>query len=101
MLCRTSHKIAHLVNEITHSHASLSRVTDLKKMSQSSEVQRRDIHCSSTGFYLIEDFMGEGLLGKDAKGVNLLTSQIVALKILKILQTEQTAERGSLPIWDI
>ena len=65
-------------------------VTDVETKPESSEVLQSDILCGGTGRYLIADFMGEGAFGKVAKAVNFSASQIVALKIL---QTEQTAER--------
>ncbi|XP_068444180.1 homeodomain-interacting protein kinase 2-like [Clinocottus analis] len=55
-------------------------VLDEKKK---SEVQNGDILYSNKSCYLIQDFIGEGSYGKVAKCVNLITSQEVALKILK------------------
>ena len=69
---------------------SLSVVTYDEKKLESPEVLRGDVLCSSTRRYLIKDFCGEGSFGKVAKGVNVFTSQDVAIKIL---HTEETAER--------
>ncbi|XP_071338588.1 homeodomain-interacting protein kinase 1-like [Trachinotus anak] len=70
--------------------ASLSALTDKEKKSESSEVLINDILCSSTSRYLITEFNGEGRFGKVTKGINLTTSQDVALKMLK---AESSAER--------
>lgn len=61
---------------------SLSAVADEKK------VQRSDILRSDTARYVILDFVGQGCYGKVAKCVNLITSQKVALKILKTEDTK-------------
>lgn len=57
-------------------------------------VQKSDVLCSDTSRYLIQDFIDEGCFGIVAKCVNLITSQEVALKILKT-ETEDSndAER--------
>uniref|UniRef100_A0A3B4T9I5 Protein kinase domain-containing protein n=1 Tax=Seriola dumerili TaxID=41447 RepID=A0A3B4T9I5_SERDU len=60
------------------------------KKEERSEEQRSDILCSSTNRYLLQNYTGEGSFGVVAKGVNLITSQDVALKILK---TEETSDR--------
>ena len=57
-------------------------VTDEEKKYDLSGVLKRVVLCSRTSSYLIVDFTGEGAFGKVAKGVNLLTSQILALEIL-------------------
>ncbi|XP_044053186.1 homeodomain-interacting protein kinase 2-like [Siniperca chuatsi] len=59
------------------------KVAVVKKNSEGFVVQKSDILCSNTSRYLIQDFTGEGCFGKVAKCVNLITSQDVALKILK------------------
>uniref|UniRef100_A0A4W6DBZ0 Protein kinase domain-containing protein n=1 Tax=Lates calcarifer TaxID=8187 RepID=A0A4W6DBZ0_LATCA len=59
-------------------------------------VTKSNILCSSTSCYLIQDLIGEGSFGKVTKGVNLITSQDVALKILK---TEDTVEREMIQEW--
>lgn len=63
--------------------ASLSTVEDEKKKSEDFVVQKSDILCSNTGRYLLQDFTDEGHTSKVAKCVNIITSQEVALKILK------------------
>ena len=54
-----------------------------EKQPETSEVLKSNALCSSTSRYLTEDFMGEGSFGKVAEAVNLLTTQIMALNILK------------------
>ncbi|GAA6229675.1 homeodomain-interacting protein kinase 2-like [Lates japonicus] len=72
------------------SSEATSGFADDENKQENSEVTKSDILCSSTSRYLIQDLIGEGSFGKVAMGVNLITSQDVALKILK---TEDTAER--------
>ncbi|XP_035472737.2 homeodomain-interacting protein kinase 1-like isoform X1 [Scophthalmus maximus] len=52
-------------------------------MMERSEVQQNDTLCSRRSRYLIMEFTGEGGFGKVARAVDLITSQDVALKILK------------------
>ncbi|XP_028434725.1 homeodomain-interacting protein kinase 2 isoform X1 [Perca flavescens] len=56
------------------------------------EVRMRDVLCSRTCYYRIQDFIGEGCFGKVAKCVNLVTSQDVAIKILKSENSEDVEE---------
>lgn len=54
-----------------------------ERESEGFEVENGNMLNSSTGHYLILDFIGEGRFGKVAKSVNLITAQDVALKIFK------------------
>lgn len=47
------------------------------------KVKKHDILHSITNRYIVSGFAGEGCFGKVVKCLNLLTSQNVALKILK------------------
>ncbi|KAK1895781.1 Homeodomain-interacting protein kinase 1 [Dissostichus eleginoides] len=52
-------------------------------MSQTFQVEKKDIISSQTANYLVLEFIGEGGFGKVAKCVNLKTSEIIAIKIHK------------------
>ncbi|AWP16799.1 putative homeodomain-interacting protein kinase 2-like [Scophthalmus maximus] len=63
--------------------SSLTTDKQEERESEGFEVENGNMLNSSTGHYLILDFIGEGRFGKVAKSVNLITAQDVALKIFK------------------
>ncbi|KAI3361988.1 hypothetical protein L3Q82_012338, partial [Scortum barcoo] len=66
-----------------HKTRTVHADASLPATSEHNVVEKNDVLSTCTSVYFIQDFIGEGSFGKVAKCTNLVTSQEVAVKILK------------------